>query len=133
MRNVLLKELACCYGKRKANTVSFILGHCTMLQAGRSRFRVPMRWIFQFTLYFQPHYGPWVDSDSNRNEYQESSWGVNGGRRIRLTTLLTSVSQMYRENLGTSISHNPNGLHGLLQGLPCFILGRIRSQCGLEC
>jgi hypothetical protein len=25
--------------------------------------------------YFQPHYGPRVDSASNRNEYQESSWG----------------------------------------------------------
>jgi hypothetical protein len=23
---------------------------------------------------FQPHYGPGVDSASNRNEYQESSW-----------------------------------------------------------
>jgi hypothetical protein len=24
---------------------------------------------------FQPHYGPGFDSASNRNEYQESSWG----------------------------------------------------------
>jgi hypothetical protein len=24
---------------------------------------------------FQPHYGPGIDSASNRNEYQESSWG----------------------------------------------------------
>jgi len=24
---------------------------------------------------FQPHYGPGVDSASNRNEYQEYSWG----------------------------------------------------------
>jgi hypothetical protein len=24
---------------------------------------------------FQPHYGPGVDLASNRNEYQESSWG----------------------------------------------------------
>jgi hypothetical protein len=23
---------------------------------------------------FQPHYGPEVDSPTNRNEYQESSW-----------------------------------------------------------
>jgi hypothetical protein len=27
---------------------------------------------------FQPHYGPGVDSASNRYEYQESSWGVKG-------------------------------------------------------
>jgi hypothetical protein len=29
----------------------------------------------QFTESFQPHYGPRVNSASNRNEYQESSWG----------------------------------------------------------
>jgi hypothetical protein len=23
----------------------------------------------------QPHYGPGIDSASNKNEYQESSWG----------------------------------------------------------
>jgi hypothetical protein len=27
---------------------------------------------------FQPHYGPGVGSASNRNEYQESSWGGKG-------------------------------------------------------
>jgi hypothetical protein len=26
------------------------------------------------------HYDPGVDSASNRNEYQESSWGVKGGQ-----------------------------------------------------
>jgi hypothetical protein len=30
-------------------------------------------WIFQLTQSFQTHYGPGVDSASNRNEYQESS------------------------------------------------------------
>jgi hypothetical protein len=38
----------------------------------------------------QRHYDPGVDSASNRNEYQESSWGV------RLTTLLPSVSRLSR-------------------------------------
>jgi hypothetical protein len=37
-------------------------------------------------LIFQPRYGPRVDSASNRNEYQESSWWVKGGRRVRLTS-----------------------------------------------
>jgi hypothetical protein len=32
------------------------------------------RWTLQLTLSFQPHYGPGVDSASNRNEYQKSSW-----------------------------------------------------------
>jgi hypothetical protein len=46
-----------------------------MLQAGRLRVRVPMRWNFSS---FQPHYGPGVNSASNRNEYQESSLGGKG-------------------------------------------------------
>jgi hypothetical protein len=37
--------------------------------------RFPMRsWFFQLIKSFQLHYGPGVDSASNRNEYQESSW-----------------------------------------------------------
>jgi hypothetical protein len=42
-------------------------GWGTMLQAWGSRVRVPMRWSFSSS---QPHYGPGVDSASNRNEYQ---------------------------------------------------------------
>jgi hypothetical protein len=49
-----------------------------MLQAKRSRFGVLMRWIFQLTYSFQPHYVPGVDSASNRNMYQESSWAGKG-------------------------------------------------------
>jgi hypothetical protein len=45
---------------------------------------------------FQPHYGPGVDSASNRNEYQEPSWWVKSGRRVRLTTLPSSVSRLSR-------------------------------------
>jgi hypothetical protein len=41
--------------------------------------------------------------------------GVKGGRRVRLTTLLPSVSGVFREDVGASTSHNPMGLHGLLQ------------------
>jgi hypothetical protein len=69
-----------------------VVGWGTMLQAGRSRVWVPMRWNFSS---FQPHYCPGVDSASNRNEYQEPSWGVKGGRRLRLTSL-PSVSQLSR-------------------------------------
>jgi hypothetical protein len=38
-----------------------------------------------------------------------------GGRRVRLT-LPPSVSRLSRENVGASTSHNPMGLHYLLQG-----------------
>jgi hypothetical protein len=63
------------------------------------------------------HHVMQVDSASNRNEYQESSWGLKGGRRVKLKTW-----QPHRhlwayclENVGVTTSHNPMGLHGLLQ------------------
>jgi hypothetical protein len=42
--------------------------------------------------------------------------GGKGGRRVRLTTLLPSLSRSSRENVGASTSHNPMCLHVLLQG-----------------
>ena len=47
------------------------------------------RWCqcnFSLTYSFRPHYGPGVDSASNRNEYQEYFSGGKGGRCVRLTT-----------------------------------------------
>jgi hypothetical protein len=63
-----------------------------MLQAGRSRIRLPMSLDLQLTLSFQPHYGPAVDAASNRNEYQESSWGGKG-RPARKADNLTAICE----------------------------------------
>jgi hypothetical protein len=50
--------------------------------------------ISAFCNTFQPDYGLRVDLASNKNEYQECSWGVKCSRHLRLTTSLSSVSQM---------------------------------------
>jgi hypothetical protein len=73
-----------------------------------------MRTAFLVLESFHPHYGPGVDSASNRNEYKVFSCGVKSGRRVSLTTLPPSVSRLSRENVGASMSHNLMGLHGLL-------------------
>jgi hypothetical protein len=52
-----------------------------------------------------PHCGPGVDSASNRNEYQEHFWGVKRGRRVRLTILPPSVSQLSRRYGSLDLSH----------------------------
>jgi hypothetical protein len=42
---------------------------------------------------FQPHYGPGVDSASNRTEYEEYSWNVlvGKGRLVRKADNLTAI------------------------------------------
>jgi len=51
-------------------------------------------WNFSLTSIW-PHYGPGVDSASNRNEYQEYFLGGNGGRCIGLTNLQTSGADCF--------------------------------------
>jgi len=51
---------------------------CAVLQIGRSQVRSQLV-SFEFFIdikSFRSHYGPGVDSDSNRNEYQEHFLGV---------------------------------------------------------
>ena len=50
-------------------------------------------WNFSFdTKSLRSHYGPGVDSASNRNEYQEYFPGGKGGRYVRLITLPPSCA-----------------------------------------
>jgi hypothetical protein len=80
---------------------------CTALQARRSRVRFPMCSLgFSLTYSLRPHYGPVVDSASNRNEYQEDK----GGRWVGLTTLPSSCADCL-EILESSNSWSPRGLH----------------------
>ena len=56
---------------------------------------------------FRSHYGPGVDSTSNRNEYQEYFLEVKGGLCVRLKTYHLPV--LLSRNLGTLTSWKPLG------------------------
>ena len=49
-------------------------------------------WNFSLTYPFPPHYGPGVDSASNRSEYQEYFLGGEGGQCVGLATLPPSCA-----------------------------------------
>jgi hypothetical protein len=75
------------------------VGGGTLLLAARSRVRFPISSLdFCLALSFHRHSNAAVDSASNRNEYQESSWGVKGVRHIRLNiTALWASMACYRD------------------------------------
>jgi hypothetical protein len=72
---------------------------------------IESRWggFFQLTWSFEARYGCGVDTTSIRNEHQESSWGLNGGRRVRLTTLPPYFSRLSTkcESLDVSLPYWP--------------------------
>jgi hypothetical protein len=108
-----------------------VVGWGTVLQAGRSRVRVPMRWIF-FNLPILSSRPMALGSTQLLTERVPGIFlGVKGGRRVRLTTSPPSVSRLCRENVGAPKSHNPMGLHGLLQGSFYLFLPWFRSA-GIE-
>jgi len=70
-------------------------------------------WNFSLTWSFRLYYGPGVDSDSNRNEYQEYFLGVKAAGAQDWHYHFNMLSR----NLGASNSWNPQGLSRPVMGL----------------
>jgi hypothetical protein len=63
---------------------------------------------------FNKNYVPSIDLASNRNEYREFSCGIKL-RPARKADNFTTIFDCL-ENVGSSTSDNPMGLHSILQG-----------------
>jgi hypothetical protein len=93
-----------------------VFGWGTMLQAGKSRVRIPMRWNFFFNL----------PNPSNRTMVlvstqpltNMSTRNLPGGGKVRPVRRAEVYRHLWADclDVGTSTSHSPMGLHGLLQG-----------------
>jgi len=68
------------------------LRHCATSQKVTGSITDGVTGIFHWQS-FWPHYGPGVDSVSNRNEYQVYFLGGKGGQCIGLTTLTSSCAK----------------------------------------
>jgi hypothetical protein len=73
------------------------VGWGTVLQAGWSLVRFTMRTLYYLRSPSSRTRALWVHSASNRNDYEEFSWGVKRGQCVRLTTTPLSVSRLFRK------------------------------------
>jgi len=84
------------------------------------------RWNFSLT-YFWPHYGPGVDSASNRNEYQDYFLGGKSGRCVGLTPLPPSCAEGGVIKSGSLNLPEPSGpVMGLLYLFTFYYVLQIR-------
>jgi hypothetical protein len=63
-------------------------------------------WNFSLTQCFRPHYGPGVDSATNRNGYQENWWKLPTSTHLRATWHTDSLDMVVPPSNGASRYHN---------------------------
>jgi hypothetical protein len=106
-----------------------VVGWGTMLQARRSQVRYLISLDFLIGLNLPAALWLWVNLASNRNDYQDLPGGkVQPVRKAGNLTKICCADHL--ENVGALMSHNPMGLHGLLQRHLhlLFIIIRISKQ-----
>ena len=93
------------------------MGHAVAQLVEALRYKPEGRMSIPDSQSFRPHYGPEVDSASNRNECQEYVLRDKGGRCVGLTTLPRSCADCLEiwelQPLGTLWACN-RPLHGLV-------------------
>jgi hypothetical protein len=119
--DVIHSEFYKVWEERRVQTKEYIIIlPCSPLNVALSNKRrvfqiwVDGKWVYPLFWQSMPHYGPGVNSASNRNEYQEYFLQGEGGRCIGMTTLSW--------NLGAVTSWNPQGLSRPVMGLLFFFL-----------
>jgi len=81
-----------CYDEASGTAVAQWLRCCATIRNVAGSIPAGVSGFFNDIKSFRSHYGPGVDSASNRNEYREYFLGGKGGRCVRLTTLPPSCA-----------------------------------------